>query len=68
MSTAHHPVASTGWTVWVVFAGVIPIINGDAPIVVKLDFEDFLRPVPLEVVEQFGIHWLAVQGGITWGG
>ena len=28
MSTAHHPVASTGWTGWVRFAGVILIING----------------------------------------
>jgi hypothetical protein len=28
MSTAQHPVAATGWTVWVVFAGVILIING----------------------------------------
>ena len=24
----HHPVASTGWTGWVSFAGVILIING----------------------------------------
>ena len=28
MSTAHHPAASTGWTGWVRFAGVILIING----------------------------------------
>ena len=28
MSTAHHPVASTGWTGWVRFAGVIMIVNG----------------------------------------
>src|SRR6476661_5784359 len=28
MTTAHHPVASTGWTGWVRFAGVILIING----------------------------------------
>ncbi|WP_346927331.1 hypothetical protein [uncultured Arthrobacter sp.] len=28
MSTTHHPVASTGWTGWVRFAGVILIING----------------------------------------
>ncbi|MDR7081563.1 hypothetical protein J2X01_000840 [Arthrobacter ginsengisoli] len=28
MSTVHHPVASTGWTGWITFAGVILIING----------------------------------------
>jgi hypothetical protein len=28
MTTAHHRVAPTGWTVWIVFAGVILIING----------------------------------------
>lgn len=28
MSTTHHPVASTGWTGWISFAGVILIING----------------------------------------
>ena len=28
MSTAQHPVASTGWTGWISFAGVILIING----------------------------------------
>jgi hypothetical protein len=28
MSTANHPVASTGWTGWVRFAGVILIVNG----------------------------------------
>lgn len=28
MSTARHPVASTGWTGWISFAGVILIING----------------------------------------
>jgi hypothetical protein len=28
MNTAHHPAASTGWTGWVRFAGVLLIING----------------------------------------
>ena len=28
MSAVHHPVASSGWTGWVSFAGIILIING----------------------------------------
>jgi hypothetical protein len=28
MSAVHHPGASTGWTGWVSFAGIILIING----------------------------------------
>ena len=28
MSTANHPVASTGWAGWVTFAGIILTING----------------------------------------